>query len=73
MIPPEASAEFYGFYSVFARFSAIWGLLVFALMGTLGSLRSGILSLIAFFLIGLVLLWFVDEEKAKAASAKGAF
>jgi UMF1 family MFS transporter len=73
MIPPEASAEFYGFYSVFAKFSAIWGLLVFGLVGIMGSLRSGILSLVVFFAVGLVLLWFVDEEKARAASAKGAF
>jgi UMF1 family MFS transporter len=73
MIPPEASAEFYGFYSVFAKFSSIWGLLVFGLVGVLGSIRSGILSLIFFFAVGLILLWFVDEEKARAASAKGAF
>ena len=25
MIPAEASAEFFGFYSVFSKFSAIWG------------------------------------------------
>jgi MFS transporter, UMF1 family len=29
MIPEQASAEFYGFYSVFAKFSAIWGPLQF--------------------------------------------
>src|SRR5678816_82502 len=25
MVPEEATAEFFGFYSVFSRFSAIWG------------------------------------------------
>ena len=25
MIPEEASAEFYGYYSVYSKFSAIWG------------------------------------------------
>ncbi|HEY6634620.1 MAG TPA: MFS transporter, partial [Acidimicrobiia bacterium] len=32
MIPEEASAEFYGFFSVFSKFSAIWGPLIFALV-----------------------------------------
>lgn len=73
MIPAEASAEFYGFYSVFAKFSAIWGPLVFALTGTLGSQRTGIISLIVFFLVGLVLLYFVDEDEARRVSAEGAF
>ena len=31
MIRQEASAEFYGFYSVFSKFSAIWGPLAFAI------------------------------------------
>ena len=30
MIPEEASAEFFGFYSVFSKFSAIFGPLIFA-------------------------------------------
>ena len=66
MIPTEASAEFYGFYSVFSKFSAIWGPFVFGAAGVLtGSSRTGILSLIVFFIVGFVLLWFVDEKKAR--------
>lgn len=66
MVPAEASAEFYGFYSVFSKFSAIWGPFVFGAAGVItGSSRSGILSLIVFFVVGFVLLYFVDEKKAR--------
>jgi UMF1 family MFS transporter len=74
MVPEEASAEFFGFYTVFSKFSAIWGPLVFATIRQLtGSSRLSILSLIIFFIIGLILLSFVDVEKAKEAKKSGAF
>jgi UMF1 family MFS transporter len=74
MIPEEASAEFYGFFSVISKFSAIWGPLIFgALTQTTGSGRAGILSLVAFFVIGLVLLSFVDVDKARASRAEWEF
>ena len=74
MIPADASAEFFGFYTVFSKFSAIWGPLAFAVIDKLtGSARLSIVSLIVFFLAGLVLLHFVDENKARAAKHAGAF
>jgi MFS transporter, UMF1 family len=74
MIPKEASAEFYGFYTVFSKFSAIWGPFVFAFIRqTTGSARNSILSLVVFFIVGLVLLYFVDEKKAREAKLAGAF
>ena len=67
MIPEEASAEFYGFYSVFSKFSATFGPLTFGFIAQVtGSARPSILSLMVFFVVGLVLLGCVDEEKAKA-------
>ena len=66
MIPEAASAEFYGFYSVFSKFSAIWGPVVFAVIRQVaGSSRLSIVSLAVFFITGLVLLAFVDERKAR--------
>lgn len=66
MIPEEASAEFYGFYSVFSKFSAIWGPLLFAVVSsTTGSGRPAILSIIVFFAIGLVLFSRVDIDEAR--------
>lgn len=74
MIPPEASAQFYGFYTIFSKFSSIWGPLVFAVIRQVaGSARLSIISLIIFFLLGLVLLYFVDEGKAREAKSAGAF
>jgi MFS transporter, UMF1 family len=70
MIPPQASAEFYGFYSVFSKFSAIIGPAVFAVIDYLtGSARFAILSLITFFVVGLILLSLVNVEKAKEAKS----
>ena len=74
MVPEEASAEFFGFYTVFSKFSAIWGPMVLALVRQWsGSARVAIVSLIVFFLVGLLLLYFVDENKARAAKLAGAF
>ena len=67
MIPEQASAEFYGFYSVFSKFSSIWGPVTFGVIEQItGSARLAIISLMIFFIVGLILLGFVDETKAKA-------
>ena len=71
MIPEEASAEFYGFYSVFSKFSAIWGPLVFALVSNAtGSGRPAILSVVGFFAVGLAVLAFVDVEEGRASRSR---
>ncbi len=63
MIPEEQSAEFYGFFSVFSKFSAIWGPWTFALVRQLtGSSRLAILSIAAFFVIGGLLFRNVDVD-----------
>ena len=74
MVPEEASAEFYGFYTVFSKFAAIWGPWLFVVVKQVtGSSRSAILSLIVLFFAGLVLLLFLDENKAREAKTAGAF
>ncbi|GGF16194.1 MFS transporter [Halobacillus andaensis] len=66
MVPGDRHAEFFGFYGISAKFSAIFGPFAFALVGQLtGSSRLGILSLIVFFIAGIVLLKFVDVEKGR--------
>jgi UMF1 family MFS transporter len=63
MIPTKESAEFFGFYSVFEKFSAIWGPFVFGIIRQItGTSRLAILSLVGFFIIGIVLLCFVKEN-----------
>ncbi len=67
MIPENASAEFYGFFSVFSKFSAIWGPFIFGFIKQVtGEARLAIISLMVFFILGFILLAFVNEEKAKA-------
>ena len=53
MIPEQASAEFYGFYSVFSKFSSIWGPVTFGFIKQItGSARLAIISLMIFFIAG---------------------
>jgi UMF1 family MFS transporter len=65
MIPAGREAEFYSFYEVSDRGTSWFGPLLFGLANQLsGSLRPAILSLIIFFIVGLIGLPFVDEKKA---------
>ena len=68
MIPEQSSAEFYGFYTVFSKFSAIWGPWAFAAITYFAhSARTAIASLVVFFIVGLILLISVNEEQARDA------
>ncbi len=67
MIPEGKEAEFYSFYEVSERGTSWIGPLIFGLANQLfGSLRYGILSLIFFFIAGLILLPMVKVDKAIA-------
>jgi MFS transporter, UMF1 family len=71
IIPKHKSGEFFGFYSVFSRFAAVGGPLVFGLvLGVTGSSRNAILSVIAFFVAGAILLAFVDVEEGKREAGR---
>jgi len=67
MIPEEASAEFFGFFSVFSKLSGIGSLVFGIVSAATGSGRAAILSVAAFFVIGFVLLAKVDVEAARAS------
>jgi MFS transporter, UMF1 family len=65
MIPPGKEAEFYSFYEVSERGTSWTGPLIFGLANQIfGSLRYGILSLIFYFIAGLILLPRVNVKKA---------
>jgi MFS transporter, UMF1 family len=65
MIPDGREAEFYSFYEVSERGTSWTGPLLFGIMNqAFGSLRPAILSLIFFFVMGLILLPFVNVKKA---------
>lgn len=64
MIPQNKHAEFFGFYGISSKFAAIFGPFLFAFIGQItGNSRYGILSLIFFFIAGIILLRFVDVDK----------
>ena len=71
MIPPSKSSEFFGFFGVFEKFAGIVGPALFAItVRATGSSRNAILSVIAFFVIGALLLWKVDVEEGKRVAAE---
>lgn len=65
MIPDGQEAEYFSFYEISERGTSWIGPFLFGLMNQVfGSLRPAILSLIFFFVMGLILLPFVNVEKA---------
>ncbi len=65
IIPSGKQAEYYSFYEISERGTSWVGPLLFGLVNQIfGSLRPAILSLIFFFIVGLILLPFVNVQKA---------
>jgi UMF1 family MFS transporter len=66
MIPPHKSGEFFGFYSVFDKFAGVLGPLFFTIaISATGSSRNAILSIIAFFIVGGLVLLRVDVREGQ--------
>jgi MFS-type transporter involved in bile tolerance (Atg22 family) len=69
MSPTALSGEFFGFFSVMSKFSAIVGPLLFtAAVAIFGSSRPAVLSLIVFFAVGIAILATVDEDQGRQAA-----
>jgi UMF1 family MFS transporter len=70
MIPPENAGEYFGFFDIFGKFATVLGPLLYAVVrGVTGSAAYSILSIVALFLLGLVMLGigskhFKETEKA---------
>lgn len=66
LIPPEKSSQFFGFYNVSGRFGSILGPFVFAVVSqATGGSRLSILTLIAFFAGGILVLARVDANAGR--------
>jgi MFS transporter, UMF1 family len=66
MIPRDKSGEFFGFFGVADKFAGILGPAIFWLINLLsGSSRGAILSIIAFFVVGALLLALVDVPEGQ--------
>jgi UMF1 family MFS transporter len=69
MIPRHKSSEFFAFFGVFERYAGILGPAVFAwVVEHSGTSRNAILSVVVFFVIGAVILTFVDVDEGRRAA-----
>jgi UMF1 family MFS transporter len=68
LVPRRLSGEFFGFFAVSEKVAGILGPAIFALaIAVTGSSRAAVLSVIAFFAVGAVLLLAVDVEEGRRA------
>jgi len=71
LIPPNKSAEFFGFYNMLGKFAAILGPLMVGIVGMLtDNSRLAILSISILFISGGVLLYFVNVEAGQKMAAE---
>ena len=72
LFTPEAnSAEFFGFFAVSGKFASVFGPLIYGILVAItGDVQSGILSVLIFFIVGMVILWTVDEKKGMEEKQK---
>jgi len=64
LTPPERQAEFFGFYTLTGRLSAIVGPILYGWIAhKTGNLRWSVLSLIVFFIVGWILLQSVSLSR----------
>ena len=68
--PPHRAAEFFGLWGLAGKLAAVVGPLSYGLITylTAGNHRLAILSTVAFFVIGLLLLGTVNERRGRAAA-----
>ena len=68
IVPKEKANEFFGFYNIFGKFSAIIGPTVMALTTTItGNARVSILGIIPLFVIGLLIFMALPKEQKRSS------
>ncbi len=69
--PDANSAEFFAFFGVSGKFASVFGPLIYGILITItGSVQSGILSVLLFFIAGMAILWTVNEKKGMEEKQK---
>jgi UMF1 family MFS transporter len=72
LVPPARSGEFFSLFRIMAKFAALLGPLVFVgAVELFGASRPAVLSLVLFFLAGIVLLLRVKVQEGRAAARAG--
>ena len=68
LIPPESANEFFGFFDIFGKFSAVVGPTLFSLVwDATNQVYLGIIPVLMMFIIGLVLFLCVPKDMKKIA------
>jgi len=71
LTPQEHAAKFFGFFNLSGKATSFMGTFVFGLViAWTGSSRLAVVNLLAFFIIGLVILWRVNLSPALASVQK---
>jgi UMF1 family MFS transporter len=71
LIPRQKAGQFFGFFAVVEKFAGIFGPLVFsAMIAVGGSSRGAVLSVIAFFVVGALLLALVDVDEGQRTARR---
>jgi UMF1 family MFS transporter len=72
--PRSKSGEFFGLYGLSEKFAGILGPLLYGLVGVVThNPRDSVFSISLFFLLGIIMLWRVDERQgAQIAAAEEA-
>ena len=71
IVPKSKSSQFFGFFSVSAKFAGIFGPLLFGIIGAAtGDSRPAIVSLVIFFFIGMFFLARLDVEEGQRVAAE---
>ena len=66
MIPADKSGEFFGFYNMLGKFATVLGPVLMGIVGVLtGKPRLSLLAVVALFVIGAVVLYFVDVTEGR--------
>lgn len=66
LVPKARAAEFFGFFAVSNKFASIFGPLIFGLITDLSEdPRNAVVSLVVFFVAGMMLLSRVDVERGR--------
>jgi UMF1 family MFS transporter len=69
--PDTNSAEFFAFFGVSGKFASIFGPLIYGiLIAITGNVQSGVLSVLLFFVVGMVILLTVNEKKGMEEKQK---
>ena len=71
LVPPEKENEFFGFFAFSGKATAFLGPFLFGVLTTaFTSQRAGISAVLVLFVLGLAVLWKVDEADGVAAAAR---